>query len=64
MHGTFIPSNRPLLLVDPWGHYLVDPNMLYVGWDGPVLAGGPSLSTLRQRGKWIAAVAVQDSRTL
>jgi hypothetical protein len=38
--------------------------MLYIGWDGPVIEGGPPLSTLRQPGKWIAAVAVADTRTL
>ena len=63
MHGTFIPPNRPLLIVDPWGHYLVDPNMLYVGWDGHVFPGYGNVSTL-SRGRVVEATITEDTRRL
>lgn len=48
MHGTFIPRNRPLLIVDPWGHVLADPGGLQVGWDGDVFPdGGTGLGSLQ-----------------
>lgn len=69
MHGTFIPRNRPLLLVDPWGHLLADPDGNQVGWDGTVFPdGGTGLGQLQistlARGRVVSAGVTEDTRGL
>lgn len=67
MHGTFLPPNRTLLIMDPWRHVLVDPQGNQVGWDGPAFVR-PDGSTLvvspRDRGRLVRAGVVENTRDL
>ena len=63
MHGSFLPQNRPLFIVDPWMNVLADPQGNQVGWDGPVLADGSNLSTV-SRGRVVHATVTEDTRRL
>lgn len=63
MDGAFLPDNRPLLIASPWLDTLADPEGHLVGWDGPVLSDGASLSTLG-RGRIVEATVTEDTRRL
>jgi len=68
MHGSFyLPDNRPLLIIDPFGHVLVDSSGNQIGWDGPVYtrADGTQLFVSpRNTGRSALMGRVEDTRGL